>query len=260
MKRSRLRTLPIEDDVIINNVTKLRLDEGEKNLRIAFALRFNLLLDELEVTQLELSKRIGGKPSETSISFYRNGLREPNASNLRKIAVALNVSSDYLLGLAEIKSPDLTDISISNELGLNDGAIKGLRRFKEDYVLLNSPRLTAINYLLAQEQEFDLSVAQTPKTRTYDEVAENYAEWMESHPRVLSDIADYLLINTDGDKKIRITHDGLKYNSADKDLLETKGTTSTKEIIDSIYGKSILNNLKTAKLSLRSLQKSSSTK
>ena len=52
-----------------------------------------------DLDQTELGK-IAGIPS-TSISHFEIGTRMPSAENLYKLATALRVSSDYLLGIPE---------------------------------------------------------------------------------------------------------------------------------------------------------------
>lgn len=58
--------------------------------------RISNLLDKKGITQRDLAKMIN--VTETTISRYINNFREPKGSILNDIAVALNVSSDYLLG------------------------------------------------------------------------------------------------------------------------------------------------------------------
>lgn len=62
-------------------------------LRIVDQLKFQ------NKTQRWLASELNVKPNTVNGWIY--GQREPNASNLRKIAVALGVSSDYLLGLSD---------------------------------------------------------------------------------------------------------------------------------------------------------------
>ena len=48
------------------------------------------------MSQVELAKAMG--LSSTSITHFERGTRKPSFDNLRKLAAALNVSTDYLLG------------------------------------------------------------------------------------------------------------------------------------------------------------------
>ena len=63
-----------------------------------FAERLKEILSD-KMTQSELSKKTG--ITEVTISRYANGQRVPKATEIVKIAQALNVSCDYLLGYDE---------------------------------------------------------------------------------------------------------------------------------------------------------------
>ena len=52
-----------------------------------------------QMTQVELARAIGLPPS--SIAHFESGNRKPSFDNLRKIANALNVTTDYLVGRAD---------------------------------------------------------------------------------------------------------------------------------------------------------------
>ena len=58
--------------------------------------KISKLLENKGLTQRDLAKIVG--VTEVTISRYINGIREPKGSILNDIAIALNVSSDYLLG------------------------------------------------------------------------------------------------------------------------------------------------------------------
>lgn len=58
--------------------------------------KISKLLEGKGITQRDLAKMVG--VTEVTISRYINGIREPKGSILNDIAIALNVSSDYLLG------------------------------------------------------------------------------------------------------------------------------------------------------------------
>lgn len=55
------------------------------------------------MSQVELAKATGLPPS--SIAHFEGGTRKPSFDNLRKIATALNVTTDYLLG--RVDDPDV---------------------------------------------------------------------------------------------------------------------------------------------------------
>ena len=55
------------------------------------------------MSQVELAKAAGLPPS--SIAHFEGGTRKPSFDNLRKLATALNVTTDYLLG--RVDDPDV---------------------------------------------------------------------------------------------------------------------------------------------------------
>lgn len=64
-----------------------------------FQQRLKACREQRQLTQLDLAER-AGLPS-TSISHFENGVRKPSFDNLRRLAQALDVPTDYLLGLTE---------------------------------------------------------------------------------------------------------------------------------------------------------------
>lgn len=73
-----------------------------------FAIRLNKLLEENKITMYRLAKDLGC--SKSMVINWRYGLNEPRASEVARLAVYFDVSSDYLLGLenenGEKVSPD----------------------------------------------------------------------------------------------------------------------------------------------------------
>jgi transcriptional regulator with XRE-family HTH domain len=61
------------------------------------AYRLRLARDMRGLTQPQLGERIGMAPAQ--VSHYERGTR-PTVDNLRKLAVALDVTTDWLVGLS----------------------------------------------------------------------------------------------------------------------------------------------------------------
>ena len=69
----------------------------EENAKEVFRKRLRMVREQLRgMSQVELAKAMG--LSSTSITHFERGTRKPSFDNLRKLAAALNVSTDYLLG------------------------------------------------------------------------------------------------------------------------------------------------------------------
>lgn len=98
---------------------------GEGNeTKFAFATRINDLIDQQGLRQSDLSNMTG--IATGTISGYRNGDKEPTITNLRKIAQALDVSADYLIGLSDVRTPDIDTQAICKKIGCSDVVIENL--------------------------------------------------------------------------------------------------------------------------------------
>ena len=65
-----------------------------------FQKRFNEALKQTTLNQKEIAEKCGIHPS--CITQYKNGESEPTLETLYNLCKILNISSDYLLGLADI--------------------------------------------------------------------------------------------------------------------------------------------------------------
>lgn len=64
-----------------------------------FKTRLKELRKEFKITQPELAEKIG--VSKGMVSFWENGVCEPTATNIIKIAQYFSVTCDYLLGVTD---------------------------------------------------------------------------------------------------------------------------------------------------------------
>jgi transcriptional regulator with XRE-family HTH domain len=63
---------------------------------------------ELNISQKKLADKVG--ITEASLSRYENSLREPKAEIIGRIASALGVSVDYILGNTNVRNPQDYDL------------------------------------------------------------------------------------------------------------------------------------------------------
>ncbi|ERK30173.1 helix-turn-helix domain-containing protein [Clostridium intestinale] len=75
-----------------------------------FGERLKSLRNELNLTQLDLSKLL--KVSPSTIGMYEQNRRDPDSKTIKFLAEYFNVSTDYLLGKSNIK--DSADKIIKN--------------------------------------------------------------------------------------------------------------------------------------------------
>ena len=66
---------------------------------ISFGARLVNARQRRDMNAIQLSKR--AKIDATQISNFERDRREPSANNIRKLAQALDITADYLLGLSD---------------------------------------------------------------------------------------------------------------------------------------------------------------
>lgn len=69
--------------------------------------------------------------SRQTVGFYCNGDRIPDALGLKNIAGRCGVSSDWLIGLTSVKSPDADVQSVCEYTGLSENVVEKLNSTKE---------------------------------------------------------------------------------------------------------------------------------
>ena len=114
-----------------------------------WAQRIADLLHERGLTQLQLAQMSG--VSRPSISEWLNNRnpREPKITGFKAVADALGVSTDYLLGADECKTP--TSEQIHKTTGLSDKAIEELIKLQHSIETKEKgalEKLTVCNFLL----------------------------------------------------------------------------------------------------------------
>lgn len=87
-------------------------------------MRINSLIAENNVNQKTVSEFLEVKPN--IISYWCAGTRIPNTVQIIKLAKYFNVSTDYLLGLTDIKSTDTTVQDICEYTGLSEFTVDAL--------------------------------------------------------------------------------------------------------------------------------------
>lgn len=96
-------------------------------------LRIAQVRTKLGLSQNNLSDLIGmSRPNYTAIENEISG-RFLKDYQLKAIAMKLNVSSDYLLGLISDSTPNADMMSIVNALGISSNAIKSIKSLKSSY-------------------------------------------------------------------------------------------------------------------------------
>ena len=116
-----------------------------------FSYRLTVLLDEHNMTQTQLAKKIG--TSNVTICRYLTGERVPRLDVVTKIADVFNVSLDYLLGLSN--DENIQNSNENSDLNI-DMIIKSLYSL-DDNSHLSKNQIDLIKKLLMANKDFILS-------------------------------------------------------------------------------------------------------
>lgn len=102
-----------------------KADGTWKTEQATFPTRLNELMQERGISQEKLARALGVK--RQTVSLYKTGQSSPNAEQLKKIAEFFNVSSDWLLGISNVKSQDTDLHSVCEYTGLSEAAMLVIR-------------------------------------------------------------------------------------------------------------------------------------
>lgn len=119
--------------------------------------RYRELREEKNLTIKELSQKINC--NEKTISFYENGDRELSIGTLQKYADFFNVSTDYLLGITDIRSSDIDRKKICEMTGLSGEALNWLIYAREESVngrTMYRLAILALCHLLTNVQGYEI--------------------------------------------------------------------------------------------------------
>ena len=86
--------------------------------------RLNELMGDLSATKFAEALGL----SRQTVGFYLNGDRIPDAATLIRICQRCDVSSDWLLGLSDVRNPDASTQSACAFTGLSERSIELLRK------------------------------------------------------------------------------------------------------------------------------------
>ena len=83
---------------------------------VNLSTKLKTLRQQHNLTQSELANKIG--TSKSVICAYENGSRRPSFEVLVKLALLFNVTSDYLLGIEQKSSIDLSGLTLAERLAV----------------------------------------------------------------------------------------------------------------------------------------------
>lgn len=107
--------------------------KGTETTKVFADKLFDLINEKKPKRHEEIANEIG--VDKSSISKYINDNGEAGINSLVKIARYFNVSTDYLLGLTDVRSNDKSIKAICDFTGLNEDSVKFLAESKETHLL-----------------------------------------------------------------------------------------------------------------------------
>ena len=157
------------------------------------------------------------------------------------LADFFKVSTDYLLGLSDVKTPNVDVNEINRITGLSEKAIETLIQNIDDEYYKSEGLLDTVNTLIEQEW-FPIDIFNNDI---------QYRALVKSKPiMVLSKIRDYLLLNSDDNRRFGIENGKLTLlEKNDKSIIDLKydDKITEKEIIENTFLLEIQSRLKELK-------------
>ena len=156
-----------------------------KTTKEIFTKRLNDLLDEFKTTKkttrAKIIDKVGndiGGLTRTGFANYTSGKSDCPATVLKSLSSVLGVSSDYLLGLTDIKNPSSSVRAICDATGLSETALHNLSLLRGTSLgwllnkLLENSEVTKELFKILQSQHDDQ--IHMAKMAAYQEAKEDY--------------------------------------------------------------------------------------
>ena len=208
----------------MKKVTKpMEEEKPTKDARIG--KRIDYIRRKRGLSQTELGKDIG--VTKKTIIEYEDKNKIP-LNKIKKIAVALDVTTDYLLGASDIETIDENMEIVHKMTGLSNNAIKVLMEIHEqDNTLYSIDKnhkrfIDTISLLIEQEESFPVSSfsCSSSSEKAFEETEKQYNEqerkWNEKHSYLLSTIHNFFVVEVD-EEEIHIKDSSMK-NMLGKEL------------------------------------------
>ncbi len=170
------------------------------------------------LSQTELGKAVG--VTKKTIIEYEDKNKIP-LNMINKIALALDVTTDYLLGVSDIETIDENMEIVHKTTGLSHNAIKVLMELHEQDNTLNSidknykRLIDTISFLIEQEKSFPINSfsCSSPLEKDFEKAEKQYNEeerkWSEIHSYILSTIHNFFVVEVEKEE-IHIKDNSMK--------------------------------------------------
>ncbi len=169
----------------------------------SFPERLRKLMEEQHKTQQDVADYLG--KSRQAVGSYANGSSSPDWETIAQLARYFHISSDWLLGVSNIRDKKIASIS-ADDLGLSDEAVSALIQSRKDAMAT-----AVINHLLESGSLLE-------KVRKY--YASFVIERIKANPPFPAD-----LISSAGDYRLFLA-DIFEILPKDRSFFEAKYSTS----------------------------------
>lgn len=202
----------------MNKVTK-PFEEEKPSKDAPIGKRIDYIRRKKGLSQNDLGKALD--IDTRTIKRYESGIVKISLDMLKKIAEALEVTTDYLLGVSDIETIDENMEIVHKMTGLSNNAIKVLMELHEQDNTLYSIDKTykrfidTISFLIEQEKSFPISSFScfSSLEKDFEEVEKQYNEqekkWDEKHLYILSTIHNFFIAEVDNEE-IHIKDNSIK--------------------------------------------------
>lgn len=138
-----------ESDRIANTKKPRKVNPACETENDIFASRLREVMGKRGIKQSPLAEKAGLR--RQTISLYMAGQSKPDTDRLRKIAEALHVSADYLLGLSDNDSVNMDTRALQDVIGLSGRAATELECYSHSKGI-GKRRLFALSRLIEQPE------------------------------------------------------------------------------------------------------------
>lgn len=202
----------------MNKVTK-PFEEEKPSMDAPVGKRIDYIRRKKGLSQKDLGKAVGVE--DKTIKRYENNKIKIPIDMLKKIAVTLDVTTDYLLGISDVETNDKNMKIVHKTTGLSNNAIKVLMELHEQDNILysidnNYKRLIdTISYLIEQEKSFPISsfssssLSENALEEAEKQYNEQEREWDKRHSYILSTIHNFFVVEVE-EEKIHIKDNSMK--------------------------------------------------
>lgn len=171
-----------------------------------FPKRFRKLIEKKGATLDSLATEF--HTTRQTVSNWQNGATVPDAISICEIAKYFGVTTDYLLGLTDSKSPEITKRAITDATGLSDDAVDALckrKRFEDERSKFHLAKYSTDDPFAMRARNEDSIVSKIISDGTIFKLAEIIREAFEIN-QIIKEQTDVFASKADAEKIVALRH------------------------------------------------------